>query len=50
MYMSDEQILVAASNLVAALSARFAFDQDGIAKETVKMFKKLKEELGKEPS
>ena len=50
MYIDDAAILNAASNLVAAMSNRHGFDADASVKETVNMFKKLKEELKNEPA
>lgn len=50
MYISpeDSALLIAASNLAAAFSARHGLDQAGMAKETIRLFKMLKEELAKE--
>lgn len=50
MYISteDSSLLIVASNLVASYSNRHGLDQNGLVKETIKVFKMLKSELEKE--
>ncbi len=49
MYISPEEssLLIAASNLVASYATRHGLDQAGMARETIRVFKMLKEELAK---